>query len=633
MTRRALVASLLLCFVACFVACSDEPAPAAPTPVAPDAAAPDESLVTAAEDCGPGTRAAVGSTACVPVGTTTCAAGFAKDPSGWGCVAVLPEAACTGATRPALGEKACVPVGDCGGAYPPANAIIVDPSLADGAVDATHVKTLAAAIATANDGATIALVDGEHASASANLSKDVTIIGRCAEKTKVVAPPGETGIRILSRVNVRRLTFANVDTVFDVYGAAASLDLDDTVLEGSIARAVFVRNGASANLRRVVVRGTVARTPGAQTIALLAGSGSILSIEDSAVLDSFDAAIAGADDGDTHVTVTRSIVDGTTAGAIRAFEGARVDVVESLVKRAGGIAVLALHREKGYPEITFTRSVIADTGPTATTGTEIATVINAAFGAIVKLDDTTITNTKGIGIYSAETAKITLTKSVITRTTENADSSGNGVSATHQGEVTLVDSAIVDATGLGVGTFEGGKANIERSLVRTIGGAVVDGFPVGFALNALSGSNITAVDSSLVDAKELAVASSEAGTHVTLDKVLVLRTSKAKPGEYGHGILAGYDSVVDVTRSIVERQSGVALFYAAGAGTVTRSLVRGNAIGAHVQEGSVFVESEIAPEGNAALELVVTTDVQFVDNESKTGTGELPIPGGFGSKN
>lgn len=622
MTRRALVGFLLS-----FVACSEDPAPAPPATVGPDAAPADDTLVTAPEDCGPGTRAAVGAAACVPVGTTTCAAGFAKDPSGWGCVAVVPTTACTGATRPALGETTCVPIGDCAGAYPPANAIIVDPALADGAVDATHVKTIEAAVSAANDGATIALVDGEHASTFFNVSKDVTIVGRCAEKTKVVPNPGGPGgMRVLARVNVRNLAFAGVDTPFEVYGASGDLDLEDAVLDGSRGRAVFSTRGASANLRRVVVRGTVAKTPGAQTIALLAGSGGTLAIEDSAVLDSFDGAIAGADEADTHVTVKRSIVDGTTAGAIRAFEGARVDVVESFVRRAGGMAVLALHRDKGYPEITFTRSVITATEPTTATGNEITTVINAAYGAIVKLDDTTISDTKGIGVYSAETAKITLTKSVILRTAENADSSGNGASATHAGEITLLDSAIVDATGLGVGAFEGGKANVERSLVRAIGGAVIEGVPVGFALNALSGSTITAVDSSLVDAKELAVASSEAGTHVSLDKVLVLRTDKAKPGEYGHGILGAYDSVVDIRNSIVERQSGVGLFYAAGRGTVTRSLVRGNAVGAHVQEGSIFVELETAPEAAGDLELVVTPDVQFVDNDSKTGTGELPLP-------
>lgn len=625
--RRALVGFFLF-FCSSFAACSDDPAPAPAATPSPEGGAPDESLVTASDDCAPGTRAAVGTTACVPVGTTTCAPGFTKDPSGWGCAAVVPTTACTGATRPALGETACVPVGDCAGAFPPANTTItVDPALADGDVDATHVKTLEAAVTAAPNGAIIALVDGEHVVPYFSVSKDLTIVGRCAEKTKVVPNDGGTGgMRFISALSVRDITFAGVDTPFDAYGTSAKLDLEDVVLEGSRGRAVFARNASTVTLRRVVVRGTVARTAGAQTVALLAGNGAKMVIEDSAVIDTFDAAIAGADEEATHITVKRTIVDGTTAGAIRAFEGARVEVTESLVRRAGGMAVLALHREKGFPEVTLTRSVIRETEPTTSTGNEIATVINAAYGAKVTLDDSTITDTKGIGLYSAEGAKITLTKSIITRTTENADSSGNGASATNKGEVTLLDSAIVDATGLGIGAFEGGKVDVQRSLIRSIGGAVVEGFPVGFALNALSGSTMTAVDSSLVDFKEIGVATSELGTHVTLDKVLLLRTPKAKPGEYGHGILAGYDAIVDVKGSIVERQSGVGLFYAAGGGTVSRSLVRGNAIGAHVQEGSVFVELEAAPESAGELELVITTDVQFVDNGSKTGSGELPLP-------
>src|SRR5690606_7735559 len=120
------------------------------------------------------------------------------------------------------------------------------------------------------------------------------------------------------------------------------------------------------------------------------------------------------------------------------------------------------------------------------------------------------------------------------------------------------------------------------SLVRAIGGAVSGGLPVGFGLNASGRSTMEAIDSTIVDAKEIGVATSEAGTRVTLDKVLVSKTPLAIPAEFGHGLLAAFGSVIDARGSIVDAQTGVGLFYAGGRGTITRSLVRRNAIGAHV---------------------------------------------------
>lgn len=620
MPRRALVLAVVV------AACGDDPAPA--TSPAPDAGAPAaDELFTSSEDCAPGTRAAVGSAACVPVGTTTCAAGFEKAPSGWGCAPVLPPSACTGATRPALGSRACVPVGDCAAPFPPPNAIVVDPTLADGAIDATHVRTLADAVGAASDGATIALADGTHDLATLTLLKRLTIVGRCAERTKLVPAPGaSTGLRLLAETTIRGLTFSGVDTPIEPNGAAASVIGEDLVVEGARFRAVLAVRRSKTVLRRVVVRGTVARTPGDQTIAVIAGGVATIAIEDGAVLDSFDAAVAAVEVPGTRVTLTRSVVDGSTAAALRAFEGAELDVVDSAILHGGGMAVLALHRKRGYPKVTLTRSVVADTATVVSGGDELSTAINAAFGSIVELHDTTIDGTKGVGVYSAEAAKVSLDRSVVTRTTGNAVVSGWSVSATRTGELSIVSSALVGAPAAGVGAFEGGKVSLDRSLVRAIGGAVSQGLPLGFALNAGSRASIVATASSLVDAQEIGAIAGGDGTTIDLDHVLVTRTPQARPAQFGHAVLAAYGSAIGVRGSIVERHPGVGLFYASGAGTVSRSLVRGNGIGAHVQEGSSLVEADAPPDAPGPSELVVTKDVRFVDNATRTGAGELPIP-------
>ena len=167
---------------------------------------------------------------------------------------------------------------------------------------------------------------------------------------------------------------------------------------------------------------------------------------------------------------------------------------------------------------------------------------------------------------------------------------------------------------------------IERSLVRAIGGDVVQGLPLGFAINATDASTIAVTDSAFVDAEELGVAMSGAGTHATLDHVVVTRTDAARPAQFGHAILAAYGGAVDIGHSILDRAPGVGLFYAGGSGTVSGSLVRRNGIGAHVQEGSTLVEADAPPDSAPDAELVVSKDVRFEDNATKTGEGDLPLP-------
>ncbi|MEO8875284.1 MAG: hypothetical protein ABI461_06845, partial [Polyangiaceae bacterium] len=117
--------------------------------------------ISPAADCAAGTMPTIGNATCVPVGTTSCAAGFSADPSGWGCVAIESATACTGATMEKLGSTSCVPVGDCAAAFPPAAAtLFVSPGAT---VDATHFQTIAAALAVATDGVTIAVDAGTYA--------------------------------------------------------------------------------------------------------------------------------------------------------------------------------------------------------------------------------------------------------------------------------------------------------------------------------------------------------------------------------------------------------------------------------------------------------------------------------------
>lgn len=644
---------ILLAGVVGLAACSDSSstgAPAVDGGVDAAACAADErasgegaartcELFTSSGACAAGARPAIGAETCVAVGTTTCAPGFERDPSGWGCAPIMPAAACAGATRPRLGDRACVPVGDCSAPFPPAGAILVDPALDVGAVDATHVRSVADAIAIAPSGATIALASGTHVADAFAVSKPLTIAGRCAEKTKLVppSPAPSSGISVRANATIRGLTIEGYTEAIGISGAGVALDAEDIVVEQARSRAIYAQRSGKVTLRRSVVRGTTTLTPSAQTIAVLGGTSGKIVIEDSAILDSTDAALAVTDNITTSASLSRSIVrntkpraDGKGGGALRAFEGAHLDVTESVIAGSTGSAILTIRRNAPPPEVTLVRSVVSGTVATRETGSEIGTTINAAFDAKVRIEESTIADSQGIVLYVAEKAQLTFTRSVVIRVKRTADFVSQGATALKGGLLTTTDSAIVSLGGLGLGTWNGGRLVMARTLISDVGGDVAEGFTLGNGLSASAGSTIEASDSAIVDAREIGVSATNAGSTILLDHVVVTRNDLARAPRFGHAVLSVDTASIVMLRSIIERQAGVGLFFASGGGVASGLLVRDNAVGAHVQEGSSLVEVDVRPEPAPELDLAVTRDTRFVGNATRLGAGVLPLPAPLG---
>jgi hypothetical protein len=593
-----------------------------------------ELFTAAASSCVPGTRPALGNDACVPVGPTSCAAGFERDASGWGCAAVLPPAPCAGATRPKLGERTCAPIGDCSSAFPPAGAIVVDPALDPAAVDATHVRTVADALAIAPSSAVIALADGTHTTPSFTMSKPLTLVGRCAERAHLVSPQpaAMTGISITADATLRGLTVDGYTSAILVSGAV-TLVAEDLVVEKARSRAVFAQHGARVTLRRSVIRGTAPIGASDQTIAVLVGTSASVALEDSAILATVDGALAVTDNVDTRASLTRSVVqdvtpraDGKGGGALRAFEGAHLDVTESAILDSVGIAILTLRKKQPPPQVTLTRSVVGGSLPTTQTGTSLGTAINAAYDATVTITESTIADSSGTALYAAEKAKITFTKSVVVRVKRTPDLASQGASAVKGGTLALEDSAIVGVGGGGVGGWSGGHVTMLRSLVRDVGGDVVQGLTEGQGVSAIAASTIDATDSAVVNALELGVTASNSGSIIHLQDVVVTRTDDAPAPRFGHGVLSVDRAAIALSRTIIERQVGVGLFCAAGATVASASLIRNNAVGVHAQDGSSITEVDAAPDPVPAQDLTVVTDTHFDGNATKVSSDVLPLP-------
>ncbi len=530
---------------------------------------------------------------------------------------------CRGATRPALGAKTCVPVGDCSAAFPPPNAIVVDPTAA-----------LADALAAAPKGATIALADGTHTIDALTVDKDVTIVGRCAEKTKLVPSASATsGFTLRAMTTLRGLTLSSFPTPLSIKGEY-DLVVEDTVIEDAKRRAFIGELDALITIRRSVIRKT-APAANEQTFAIAVGASAHVKIEESAILESVDGAVVATETSGTRAEIVRSVIsdtmrrrDGTGGAALRAFEGARIDVVESAILAATGSAILTFRRNpaKAPPSVTVARSVITGTRASEEGGVASGTTINAAFDAKVRIEDTTIADSEGAGLYAAEKARIDVVRSAVVRTSRTRDLSARATSALKEGVLAFEDSAIVRAGSIGVSGWDHGRATLVRTLVRDIGGDTLEGLPAGQGLTVHSGSVIEATDSALVDVRTAGVIASKPSSAVRLDRVLITHTGPP-PDPLHHGVVSIDSARVDINQSIIERQGGVAIVGAAGAGVVTSSLVRDNAVAVQVQDGSTLFEVSSVPEEIGPAELVIAGDTHFSNNQVRVGSGIVPLPG------
>lgn len=634
-------------------ACSDEGAPAGggPTP-APDAgvatceegerAVADDGCepILPAGECEPGTRAEIGSASCVPVGPQACPTGFEKHESGWGCRPVMPAAACAGATRDALGSKTCVPIGDCSAAFPPAGAtVFVDGSLPDGQVDATHVKTLAAGLAAAGASATIAVAPGTYTE-NVEITKSVTIVGKCAAEVVLDAPTTAAGLEITGgKTSLRGVTVRGGDRGISVVSAAATLAIEDVLLDANVRAGIDVFEEAKVAAKRVVIRKTTPAGGTSITNGIFADVGSVIRFEDGVVAGAADAGIGMT--GGSTITFARSIVrdtvprpDGVGGTGARGFEQGRIELVESAIVASRGTGVLV---GRTAASLKMERSSIVDTKLDERAGDGIAFPVSASERATIEVTDSTIADNPSIGLFITKAGtKATIKKTAVVHTYAAGETGGGvGLGAKDGSTVDIEDSVFVDAAFAALQSDGAStKLTVSRSLVRdmkpTIKTFKAPEIHGGAALTVIRGATATLTSCTIDRALEEAVTAGNDGSTLFLDRTLVRRTQANDQGLFGHAVLAVHGGTVVIERSVFDDNAGVGIAFANASGSIRRTSVRRNAIGVHAQQGSAIVETAEVPDPIEPGTVVVTPDSRFIGNGSKVGTGEIPLPGSIG---
>jgi len=437
-----------------------------------------------ADACPPGTMAKIGSETCQPVGATTCAAGFEPAASGWGCAAVA-ATGCVGATMAVLGQTTCVDIGDCAGTFPPAAAtLFVDDSYAPGDLDATHFLTIAEAIQAAPTTATIAVEAGSYAE-SLLVTKDVAIVGRCAEQVELVGLGG-AGVGV------------------EVRGA-------DVTLEG-----IAVRS----------------HQPG-----IVGANGASLTVRDCLVESNREVGVASTDSGTTVTVVDSAVRDSLTVGgnlgwgAIAQFDAALVvDGSDISGHTMIGVGVLDPNTH-----LTVRRSVVRDTRILPANG--LGAAVHVQLGGIALVEDSALLDNTGYALSTfADNAEpsstLEVTGSVISGVEAGSSGGGHGLFLGSYADVVIRGSTFSDNTLVALSVNGPGTVALsDTTVVHTLPNAGF-GVPLGVQL----GAQLTAERSAFVDSQYYGLFLADAGSAATLTDSLISGVRKDPIDGVANGI-------------------------------------------------------------------------------------------------
>lgn len=453
--------------------------------------------IVPASECAAGTMALLGSRECVPVGTTACATGFEPDPSGWGCRARVPAQACSGTTRDAIGSAGCIPVGDCSAAFPPPGALVVDRAFADAELGPKKYRTIGAALSAAKAGETVAIADGEYAEGILARS-NVTVVGRCPASVRLVGTG--LGMRGVLADGAKNVVVKGVTLVDHHEGARAmnggTLTLEDTVIEAPrLAGLVAWQTGSSIRAERVVVRRV---KPDAlrpePALSVNADEGGTVELIDSAVTGSWEAAVVATNAGSgtpSVLTVTRSVIRDTNldehsqTGAAVVISGAsRGEVRESVLLDSRRIGALTVFEAA---ELTITRSEIRRTLDDA--NEEISAGVYAEGGTIA-LDDVSLHDVLQAGLLARNKAKLVAKNTVVQGTKPGADGFfGVGAWADTGAKIVLENTALADNAYYGVTALDpASSATLKNVLVRGTASQRVAARGLGRGVNVEDGA-------------------------------------------------------------------------------------------------------------------------------------------------
>lgn len=439
-------------------------------------------------------------------------------------------------------------------------------------------------------------------------------------------------------------------------GFGGHLILEDSTLSGSQDMGILVDgSGSRATLRRSAVVDTQGRPAGTLGWGIAIQDGGHASLTDSLVRHSRNVGVNVVGAG-SQLQVSGSVVEETAPGgdlagigigigisvqlgAALALErstlrhnavyGLRVGetgttadiaglVVDGVLASSDGVLSVGVQVENGA-EVDLTESFLQN--PEAVGG-PLAIGLIAQNGGIARVFDVAIVGAAAAGIAVDGTGTHVQAKRLLVRDVATSDPDfGYGVAVSRSG--------LFEAEGLGLLRTRSSALFVEDATAAlrhaSIQDTAVSATGRGRGVTAQHRAQLTLEESLLAGNVQVGVVLFGEGTLAVLSGSAVRGTRIDPAGEHGHGVEVLQDAVVRVERSELRDNEGVGAIFASAAGSLELSRVLDNRVGIHAFDGSTLREQAEAPDAIPALSVVIT-ESEFSGNETRVGSGAVPLP-------
>jgi hypothetical protein len=416
----------------------------------------------------------------------------------------------------------------------------------------------------------------------------------------------------------------------------ARVTLEDSVLSDNLYAALVADEGGSVTVLRSVIRGTRPEPEGPYAgiagYGVVVTKGSEATVVESAIVDnqSSGLGVTSAHNGVySRATITRSVVGRTTmnelggARAVEAADGAELVVEDSTLVQSEETQVIAEH---AGTRLRLTDVVVR--GPIQDEGGDSGPGVILGEGAAAEIQRTAIVGNRVMGIYVQLGAAVTLRESLIQGTLPSRGGSvfgdahfGIGAAVLPGSRLDAVDTAFVGNREMSLFVRGPGAAvTLDRVLVADTLYDAGDGY--GRGINVQDGASLSAVQTAVLRGTEVGLVSF--GSFVTLTDSTIGYTTRGGEDVLAIGVVAALGGRVELRGSTITGNQDVGLIIAASSAYMSGGFVSGNAIGAHVQDGSSLVVDEAA--SGDAMTCVFSPDTNFIGNATRIGSGEVPLP-------
>lgn len=425
----------------------------------------------------------------------------------------------------------------------------------------------------------------------------------------------------------------------------ANVELLDSAIVGQPSSAVAAFRGA------LTVRGSLLGPGSEPQASALLVDGTRLSVEDSELhapmANAYNLDVRGAS---AQAEATRVILRG---GPSAVFDGAQLIFRDGAILDSwdfGFFVGSSMTGVESRGRLELIGSVLARNISTSDPAGAGGVLLADQSSALI--DGCTFLDNNGSALYVDAAASLEVKGSVLRGTLRSSEQT-KGVGLEVWGRAIVSDSALVSNGGGGIIVRGSGTATVTRSVFdhNRLLGAFVD-YEARLAL-----SDSALLEQQPVEAPKTAETYGFGGLFggdAHLQRVLirgnhyaglglgsfrhpqtqvrveesVIQGTRADGTSYGHGILAAACTLW-VSDSWIVGNERVGLVFSAATGAVERTVIGGNAVGIHTQDGTALRDLPELPAELTPMEAVFSADVVFVDNGTKVGVGQLPLPPGL----